>query len=408
MNPSAMSVDTVRGVISGYFPHLWPAVEAGLSTCATLLLSDNANPVALIYVGPPSAGKTTVVSMFEGATFKGQDICYRSDKFTTASFVSQAAQVPGQDLSKVDLLPRIKHKVLLTPELSTIFRGKQDELAERFSTLTRILDGQGYTTDSGTHGKRGYTGDYLFAWLGATTPFDPIVWKVMAQLGSRMFFLVMDAAAEPTVEDLVSANLQPVVYEEGISQCRAVIRPFLDALFTSHGGIKGMHWKPEENPPDVLTNIAQCAKLLAVLRTPYERDNTSLPESPHRANAVLYNLARGHALICGRTQLAIEDLPTVAQVTLSSIPYRRRAVLQLMAEHGGTPVTVSQVEKATNVTRHTAEEIMYEMEALSLMDVRHEGVGKPALLVIKEEWAWCMTKDMRTLLLGNEMTNSEG
>jgi hypothetical protein len=229
VNPSAMSVDTVRGVISGYFPHLWPAVEAGLSTCATLLLADNVNPVALIYVGAPSAGKTTVITMFEGATANGQELCYRSDKFTTASFVSQAAKVAEQDLSKVDLLPRIRHKVLLTPELSTIFRGKQDELAERFSTLTRILDGQGYTTDSGTHGQRGYTGDYLFAWLGATTPFDPIVWKVMAQLGSRMFFLVMDAAAEPTVQDLVSANLQPVVYEEGISQCRAVIHPFLDA-----------------------------------------------------------------------------------------------------------------------------------------------------------------------------------
>lgn len=171
VNPSAMSVDTVRGVISEYFPHLWPAVEAGLSTCATLLLADNVNPVALIYVGAPSAGKTTVVSMFEGATANGQELCYRSDKFTTASFVSQAAKVAEQDLSKVDLLPRIKHKVLLTPELSTIFRGKQDELAERFSTLTRILDGHGYTTDSGTHGQRGYTGDYLFAWLGATTPF---------------------------------------------------------------------------------------------------------------------------------------------------------------------------------------------------------------------------------------------
>lgn len=395
-----MSVDTVRGVISGYFPHLWPAVEAGLATCATLLLSDNANPVALIYVGPPSAGKTTVVSMFEGATANGQELCYRSDKFTTASFVSQAAKVADQDLSKVDLLPRIKHKVLLTPELSTIFRGRQDELAERFSTITRILDGQGYTTDSGTHGQRGYTGDYLFAWLGATTPFDPMVWKVMAQLGSRMFFLVMDAAAEPTIENLVSANLQPVAYEASIHKCRAVIHPFLDALFTSHGGIRGVHWKPEANPPDVLTGIAQYATLLAVLRTPYEKGNTNEPESPHRANAVLYNLARGHALICGRTRLAMEDLPTVAQITLSSIPFRRRAVLQLMAEQGGNPVTVSQVEKATKVTRHTAEEIMREMEALGLMDVQHEGVGKPALLVMKDEWAWCMKEGFRALLLG--------
>lgn len=401
--PGSYDIARVHDVVNTHFPELWPAVEAGLSTCATLLLSDSANPVALIFVGPPSAGKTTVVSMFEGATSNGQDICYRSDKFTTASFVSQAAQVPGQDLDKVDMLPRIKHKVLLTPELSTIFRGKQDELATRFSTITRILDGQGYTTDSGTHGKRGYTGDYLFAWLGATTPFDPMVWKVMAQLGSRMFFLVMDAAAEPTVEDLVSANLQPIGYEEGIRQCRKVIHPFLDTLFALHGGVRGVHWKSEENPSDVLTGIAQCATLLAALRTPYENGTTSQPESPHRANAVLYNLARGHALICGRTQLALEDLATVVQVTLSSIPSRRRAVLPLMAEQGGNPVTVSQVEKAATVTRHTAEEIMLEMEALGLMNVQREGVGKPTLLVMNNKWAWCMTEGFRALLLGNNL-----
>lgn len=390
---------SVRTTLEEYFPALWPAVEAGLSACATLLLADNVNPVALIYVGPPSAGKTTVVSMFEGATVNGQDLCYRSDKFTTAAFVSQSAKVPWQNLNKIDLLPRIKHKLLLTPELSTIFRGKQDELAERFSTITRILDGQGYLTDSGTHGQRGYTGDYLFAWLGATTPFEPIVWKVMAQLGSRMFFLVLDTVADPTVEDLVASNLQPEARQEGVSQCRTVMHPFLDRLFTLHGGIRGVNWKPNKNDREVLTVIAQCARLLAVLRTPYEGDRASEPESPHRANAVLYNLARGHALISGRTQLEMEDLPTVAQVTLSSIPSRRRAVLRLMARQGGTPVTVSQVELAANVSRHTAEALMRELEALALVDVQRDGVGIPALLTIKSELAWCMGEDFRRFLL---------
>lgn len=230
----------------------------------------------------------------------------------------------------------------------------------------------------------------------------------MAQLGSRMFFLVMDAVASPTVEDLVAANLQPEVRQEGINQCRNVIHPFLDALFTLHGGIRGVHWKPDENTRDVLTVIARCASLLAVLRTPYEPGTSCKPESPHRANAVLYNLARGHALICGRTQLAVEDLPTVAQVTLSSIPFRRRAVLQLMAEKGGNPITVSQVEKAVGVSRHTAEEIMREMEALGLMDFQQEGVGKPALLVIKDEWAWCMTENFRALLLGSDLAKFGG
>ncbi|MBA5868017.1 MAG: hypothetical protein GDA67_15090 [Nitrospira sp. CR1.3] len=354
MNPN---LEAVRATVMTHFPTLWPAAEAGLSTAATLLLADNSNPVALIYVGPPSAGKTTVVSMFDGATSDGKPLCYRSDKFTTAAFVSQSAKVSREELANVDLLPRIRHKVLLTPELSTTFRGKQDELAERFSTLTRILDGQGYTTDSGTHGKRGYTGDYLFAWLGATTPFDPIVWKVMAQLGSRMFFLVMDAVAEPTVEDLVSVNRQPIVYEEGLRQCREAIHQFLEGLFAAHGGVRGVQWKPEENAPHVLKGIARCAMLLATLRTPYNDDNPYEAESPLRANAVLYNMARGHALISGRTHLAMDDLPAIARVTLSSIPTRRRAVLLTMAEAEGAPLTVAQVEQATKVSRHTVEAV---------------------------------------------------
>lgn len=50
--------------VKEYFPELWPAVDVGLSVCASLLLADNVNPVAVVYVGMPSSGKTTVVSMF--------------------------------------------------------------------------------------------------------------------------------------------------------------------------------------------------------------------------------------------------------------------------------------------------------------------------------------------------------
>ena len=142
-----VTVQQTQEAIERAFPHLWPAVEVGLSTCATLLLKDNANPVALIYVGPPSAGKTTVAGMFEGAKANGKLLCYRTDKFTPAAFVSHSAKANTKQLAEIDLLPRIKHKVLLTPELSTIFRGKQDELADRFSIITRVLDGQGLASD---------------------------------------------------------------------------------------------------------------------------------------------------------------------------------------------------------------------------------------------------------------------
>ena len=185
--PEDISLEKVRNTVEECFPGLWSAVEAALATCAALFLKDNSNPPALVFVGPPSSSKTTVLEMFAR-----HDLCYVSDSFTPASFVTHAASVEREALKDIDLLPRIQGKVLVTPELAPVFRGKEHELAQRFALLTRVLDGQGLMTDSGTHGRRGYRGDYLFAWLGCTTPFGPKVWEVMAQLGSRLFFYRMD------------------------------------------------------------------------------------------------------------------------------------------------------------------------------------------------------------------------
>jgi hypothetical protein len=404
----SIELSHVHDTISKHFPSLWTAVEAGLSTCATLLLADNANPVALIYVGPPSAGKTTVASMFDGAEVDGQPICYRSDKFTHAAFVSQSAKVNEAALKKIDLLPKIRHKVLLTPELGTIFRGKQDDLIERFSVITRVLDGQGFVTDSGTHGQRGYKGDYLFAWIGCTTPFDPIVWRVMAQLGSRLFFLIMDAAAEPTVEELVAGLKQSVPYKESLSECTVALHHFVDALFRDRGGVRAVRWDTEKNPEAVVKKIAQCAALLALLRTPHDPNVTVQPESPRRANAVLYNLARGHALISGRTHLEEDDLALVARVTLASIPEKRRAALLVLLRHDEEVVTVAQVQAGTGVSQHTAESIVKEFEWLGIVTFDRPGQGKKATIKLRPEWAWIKDKAFADLLLKSNLAEIRG
>jgi len=134
-----------------------------LTTILALVPADVVNPPTCIFVGPSSSAKTTVLDMvgeIDGVT-------YRSDKFTPQALVSHAANVKRADLEKVDLLPRLKHRTLVTPELAPLFRGNEDALTDTFAILTAVLDGHGYTSDSGTQGRRGYTGDeYLFAWLG--------------------------------------------------------------------------------------------------------------------------------------------------------------------------------------------------------------------------------------------------
>jgi len=321
--------------------------------------------------------------------------------FTRASFVTHSARATEQQLAKADLLPKIRFKILLTPELSTIFRGKPDELAERFSVITRVLDGQGLTTDSGTHGQRGYTGDYLFAWIGCTTPFNDSVWEVMAQLGSRLFFLVMDAGAASTVDDMVKAHSEPQSYKDKLTFCQKEVSQFVEQLFIRFGDVRGVAWNAQDDPREILERIAQCATLLAVLRTPIPKNaNTPpQPESPLRANAVLYNLARGHALVYGRTCLDKDDLPMIARITLSSVAAERQAVLLAFVKHKGDPLTVEHVREATGVSRHTAEGVMEMMAWLGIAVYERPGEGRASLLTLKPEWAWIAQGEFAALLL---------
>ena len=65
---------------------------------------------------------------------------------------------------------------------------------QNVGVLTRILDGQGYETDSGIHGYRDYTRDYGFSLLAATTPLSAATWRAMARMGNRI--LMLDVGSE--------------------------------------------------------------------------------------------------------------------------------------------------------------------------------------------------------------------
>ena len=81
---SQMDINSVKAIVTRHFPFpsCLEGVLAGLSAFASLLLDDIKNCTALIYVGPPSAGKTTIAEMFTGV----KELVYVSDDFTAASF----------------------------------------------------------------------------------------------------------------------------------------------------------------------------------------------------------------------------------------------------------------------------------------------------------------------------------
>ena len=345
MTGSRLSIERLRSVVERQFPTLWLPVEAVLATVLAMVPDDVVNPPTCTLVGPSSSAKTTVLDMvgeIDGVT-------YRSDRFTPKAFVSHAANVKREQLEKIDLLPRLKHRTLVTPELAPMFRGDDKALTETFAILTAVLDGHGYIGDSGTQGRRGYTGDYLFAWLGATTPLPTHVWKVMAQLGSRLFFFGMPEAPV-TKAELVSSITGEISYRDRVAACHEVVKESLRRRLDEYGGVRGVTWNrgadPEKRVVDAIVAYAQLvARLRGVVSVWQERgaeDFSYTPpniERPHRALAALYNLARGRALLHGRRQLLSEDLNLVKSVALSSMPTERARLFRALVHHRGAVST---------------------------------------------------------------------
>ncbi len=413
--PSASPPDIrpVRETVNQCFPALWDLTTASLATVAGMLPDDVVNPPTLIVEGASSGGKTTVLDEVDGTPY----VAYRSDKFTPKSFVTHATNIPGERIEDVDLLPRIRFRVMLTGELSPLFRGREQDLVENFAMLTAVLDGRGLMSDSGSRGRRGYEGDYLFAWLGATTPLPSRTWRIMQQLGARLLFFWLHTLI-PGVDELVDSLNGAQSYREKLAACRHEVNTFLLALFRAHGRRDqerpfGVSWRRQDDPTDVLTRIGHLASVGAMARGVVSgwsdeagEMNFQPPvvEQPYRFNTLLYNLARGHALLHGRTQLTTDDLPVVTRVALDSMPLERRKILRLLLAHApGVQQPTTVVAWDLECSKPWARRLMRELALLQVAEVqddarRKDGEQPGLLIALPEALAWLATPDVRRAL----------
>ena len=109
--------------INEYFPEISLELDFILSIKTILNIEDITLPFMGIVFAVPSSMKTKVIEIFRKWIYS-----YFTDKFTAKSFVSHSATVAKDKLKEVDLLPRIKDKILLTPELSPLFTGKEEDI----------------------------------------------------------------------------------------------------------------------------------------------------------------------------------------------------------------------------------------------------------------------------------------
>lgn len=401
------SIEEWREVMRTHFPELLQPAEAGLSVIAQLLIQDIKNPFALVYVDVPSSGKTVTLNFF--STLK--ELVYTTDNFTPASFVSHSAKTSKKDLQKNDMLPQIRYKTLMIRDLAPVFSKKDEDVQAMLGILIRVLDGEGLETNSGLHGKRGYVGDYLFMLLSASTPIRPRIWKIMGNLGSRLFFLNINGVEKD--EEALADQLKHSCRDKEIL-CRETTENFVKTLWQKYPD--GVRWDKEKDDSKLTQVIARFAKVLARLRSSinvWEEQSGSkkynhtqpVTEMPDRLNQYLYNFARGHALIEGRTSIGKKDLAFALKVALDSAPPNRSKIFKHLISSGGTLGT-EEVMSLLKCSRPTALKHMQELSILGLVetegDMDDETVsygGRPEQrIILSVKYEWFLSEECKELL----------
>lgn len=391
-----------RKTVSSQFPECVAAGEVGLAVIAQLLIKDVRNPFGLVYVDVPSAGKTITLNFFSEI----QELVYATDSFTPSSLVSHASNRKQEDLAKIDMLPRIRHRTLVVRDFAPIFAERQEVLLKNLGVMTRVFDGEGYESDSGVHGKRGYKGDYTFMFLAGSTPIAPRVWKFMGTLGSRLFFLNM-RMSDKTEEELADLLIQDD-FKLKERECRIVTRDLILTLWNTLKG--GVTWNKKNDPSELRKIISRCAQFLAHFRGTVsvwgddedgKQNHSEVSiEKATRINQLFYNLARGHALACGRTQLEREDLWPCIELALHSAPYSRIKIMDALIEYAGT-INTGVVENVMGCSNPTALKEIETLRVLDIVDVQEmkDGtVGRPEkIITIAESFAWFCSDECKEL-----------
>lgn len=394
--------DEWRRVLDSTFPWVTSVVEICLSVSSLLWFSDVQLPFALVLVGRPAGWKTTALKCISE---KLLNFIYYSDSFTAKAFVSHAMKRSSKQLEKIDLLPRIRDKVFITPELAPTFTQEKEKLMQSVGALTRVLDGQGYVTDSGAQGRRGYQGNYKFMWLAATTPMPYRVWEVMATLGTKMYFLRVPEPKWTRKERI--QWVRSGKYKTYLAKCQKATAEFL--LFLKQQ--TPIEWNDMGDPENVVDFVERLSTMLARLRgkvnvatrTEYNEltgqkvvvpvFTTPVIEDSTRAFIMLLNLARGHAFVRGRRQINEDDIPYLIDVAVGSAPKGRVEAFKALLKSGGT-VTASQIMRLTRCSRHSALRAMQTLSILQLaQDLGETRQGAEVVIKIRKDMEWCLTNE---------------
>ena len=253
----------LQNTVKDNIPEMWIGLEFVLSVLRILNIHDCTLPFIGILLGRPSSYKTQIIKLLTKWY-----CCYYTDDFTAKSFVSHSTSVSEEELAEIDMLPKIKNRLFLTPELAPTFTVKDEDLAKTIGMITRIADGHGFVSNSGAHGQRGYTEDMMFTWIGAAVDIPYKVYKMLSVLGFKLYFFRLPFK-EATEDDLLKQMSED--FSDKINKIETALYEYLYYFemgpeFVYNNELHKVGWDTSKDDADAKMYIVKLGILLQHLR----------------------------------------------------------------------------------------------------------------------------------------------
>ena len=378
--------EQLDSIIERYFPDKFFYLKLVLAAgYGTLFINGITQPISLFLLGDPSTKKSSLLEIM-----RGLDKVLFSDIFSPASFVSGARDIEGGDL-----LPRLRNKCLVTPELAVLFKDRN--LPQTLGMLTRLLDGFGYVRHTG-FGEVGLHENVRFNWCAAIVKIQPKIWDLLGHLGHRLLFLHLEnenESAEAVENRLVRMISEDRDYIEKLSICRNAVIAFFQNIQARYPN--GVTWNTAMDNPRAKRIIAKAALMLKYLRGTIDlKDATdTIFEEPTRLTQSFYNICRGYALMHYRTHIIVNDVESVLAVMLDSAPPERKKLLLALLEQNGE----IDADQYMEISKHSHERVKDEFTNFEILNIA-ESIQDNAVkkIKLKPEFAWLLNKKILNMI----------
>jgi hypothetical protein len=309
---------------------------------AAVSVYDDLDPLWIMPVGPPSAGKSTLLRLTGALSHEVMD------DPTLAGLLSR-------DASGVEtgVLPRIgKRGLIVIPDFSTVLagsnKGARDSL---FAHLRRVHDG---STSRDTHGGRMQWEGRVVIIAAVTSAIDNYT-AYQAELGPRFVYL---RSPDHDVETKIARLRDSRSQIRELAEIQQSTRRLVDRASLAISGV---------TVNDKLLGIADMAALIcaygrtSVPRDGYRRDVVGVAETeePFRLRNQMMAIVRG-GLALGLDDDAISAL--VCRVARDSIPQGRRRVLEALARFNGDEPTTAQIARAEAMDWNVANRALEDLQ----------------------------------------------